>query len=654
MGESYNQQLVEKRNELGLTLRQAAKQIGIGSLTLFLYETGYFRPGKSHLAKIQAVYGPLDFSGEKEYPKESPLPAPRKPRKRRLIISGAIAALSLGLILTGGSLFFQSASNATSSFGQIYRDARTAAIEKGVSGRDIFTDLEYSVLYENSSAGRGDVAFYKTNSILYFNHASYSSNSSILDYPDLGSGRFHFQFGGDQGKSSYICSFNYKSSAAGVFFSCEAYYENKPIEMLLSLNPIMKGTVPITDELAIGLFNAKIKDATKVLSRVLTEGVGRDIDFYNDFLSAREEGRIVNWRMQVVGLSLLLPSLLIFFGSFAVLILTLIKMIKYRPKEASEKEADATKKPLPKDLDIPFGVPEYMMVWFSRGVSAVSLVMLAFCFIVGRFVSLPPIFSNETFLNVFKMGFAGGILLKQLVNFSSVNRRRAVPFEAAKFALLYLGIASVETILIEIAEAWGYDIASLIYAYVPGNIFLAAALNYFVYYFLFFTPPFIKGGKKVPALLWRLLSLVPLGAIVAVTVFGKSYELFYGVKKNVYLLIWLSNSQPILSAVSVLFIYALFFAKLFYGNLYGEERAKTFYNGNRFILIHNLWCCGVVLLVGLFDLVFIDNEVAHYIGLGSGLWILFLIPLIFVTKYGPNQADIHFDIRTASAFLEAD
>lgn len=647
MGDSYNRQLVRERERHGFSLREAAKAIGVSALSLFLYENGYYRPTKKHLAKIESVYGPIDFSNEKEYPLETPVFLHERPRfkKKRHIISGILAAVSLGLSITGAVMFRHSATDGEAGYGQVYLQARDAAVDEGWTGRDIASDLEYSYLYQNGDLGRGDILFYQTNSLLYFNNATYSSNMTSLKYPEIGQGRFHYQFGGDIGRSSYLCTFSYKSSSAGIFFSFDTLYGNKPIEKAQNLNIVSKGSVPITEQMAVDLFNLKIGDAMKLFDTILSEALNSEVGFYRDFLPAREEGRVVHFRMQVTGLCLLFPSLLIFFVSAAFLAFSAVRILRPRKRETEKPSEDCGGKPLPKDWNIRVGAPDYLAVWLSIILSIGSFAMLAFCSFGGMFLNLPPLFSNTLFLAFFKVGLAGGVLLRQVVVFSSIKRKRALLYETVRFLLLYLGIAVFETAALSVIEAWGYNVRDLVYGYIPDNLFLVSALSYLIFYFLFFEPAFVRNGSKVAAVGWRLLSLLPVAGIVAITVTGRSYELFYGVKKNIYSAIWLSSDQAVFSLISIVFLYVLFFVKLFLNRRYGEGRASKFYGGNRFNVINNVTACLIVLVIGLVDLAFSGNEAGHYLGIGGNTWIHLLIPFILFIKYGPNGAKInHIDV----------
>ena len=646
MDKSYNQQLVFERENRGLSIKEAAKEIGISTISLFFYERGYFRPKKKALEKIQNFYKNIDFSGEKEYPQESlfVINKKSKSKKVKLIVSGAIAAVSLGLVITGASIFTKSATNTSSYYGKIYNQTRQASIDSGQTGRDILTDLEYTYIFNKDYNGRADILFYKTNSILYFNNSTYSMTSKVDEYLELGNGRFRYQFGGSLGTSSYICTFSYKSNDAGMFFSSDILYENKPITRIDHLNVMLETSVPVTNELAISLFNARIDQATTALSTLLTNTLEKNVDFYEDFLRDREAGRTVNFRLQISGLVLLITFLASFFISLAILSSLSIGLIKQRKDEKAASE-EINERPLPKDFGFQFGIPDYLLGWILKVISFVSMVLLLLSSFGGLFLKLPPLFTNETFLTLCRVGFAGGIFVRLIITLTANKKKHTLFKETVKYLLLYLTLASFETAIMGIAETWGYDVSNLIYKFVPRSVLLAAFLSCLLFYFLCFTPSYIKNKKKVFIVLWRCLAIIPLGMIIVITLVGNSYELFYGATKNIYYIFWLSNVNFSLSITSILFIFALFFIRMFFNKRYGKEKASLYFNGNRFNVIINCCYALIILIMGLVDLAFKGNTVAYYLNLGTNIWMLLFIPFVLLTKYGPNESELPVQIN---------
>lgn len=634
MNISYNQQLVNHRESLGFTLKEAAKKMELSPFKLFLYEKGYFRPSKKYLQKIQRVYGTIDLTGENEYPQESQeVEQYRKPGKAIFIVSGIITILSTALMITGWTLFDKSITKTEAYFGQTYNQIRAAAMDHGNVGRDIVTDLEYTYFYNDEYSGRADITFYKTNSILYFNNASYSVNSSNVDYPDLGTGRFHYQFGGTLGRNSYVCTFTYKSYKAAMFFTTDVYFENKPIEGITNLNIIAEGHIPITNELVVTLFNMKINDATDRLSVILTNELGHSTSFYDDFLKDREQGRTKVFGLQLSGMILIFTTLVSLLVSASILIVSLIKLIKHFYDEIDE---ESSTKELPKDIRYIFGIPDFIMVWILRGISFISLIGVLVSSFGSIFFSMPAFFTDRNFLNACMNGLAGGIFIRQLVAFSSLKKKRTLLLETTRYTFFYVSMAAIETLVISMADKWGYSISDLVFNYVPGNLFLVAALNCVIFYFMFFAPAFIQKKPYWVRVFWRLISIIPFSAIVAITIIGNSYELFYGVKKNIYLLFWLSNNQLMLSIISILFIYSLFIIKQIFKKKY-KKKANIFFNGNKFNLVVGITSSAIILVCSLVDLIFKGDTIAYYLGVGNNIWLLIFLPFTLLVKHGPGE-----------------
>lgn len=638
MGISYNRQLMKRREEAGLTLKAAAKAIGISSFRLFLYEGGYARPRGKALEKIESFYGfSLDYSGDREYPSQVPAKEERaKPKKAKLIVSGIVVALSVGLFFGGASLFDASASNRSSAYGQVYNEARATAFEKGGSARDLVTDLEYSYFdNEGQGFGMGRILFYKTNSYLYFNNSIYTNNLGFVDMPELGICRYQFQFGGDMSRDSYLCTFTVGSSKALIFFTAEVLYRNQEIDHFDKLVVHSQSEIPVTEELARYLFNIEIGDAINTFSKALSIATGKSVSFYNDFLPAREQGRKTHLAMQSWGLGLVFPSIIFFFVALTVFLFALLR--KPRLVEASEpaKEEGA---PLPKDLSVNIGIPDFLLIWLSRILGYGSLAVLLLVSILNVVTKLPPFFSSDGFLNFLRISFLVAPFLRMWVIVRSPKTSKILLGETFKHGILHLFIATMETALIAITRMWGYNIAELLSRFIPSTVFFVAALNYLICFFLFVTPAFADSRRKV--VFWRLLSLLPVAAMVVATALDKSYDLIYGAQKNIYFSIWISNASVLLSLASLLLIYGTFFTDCFFKRKFGEARFCLYRNGNRYQLISNLVCTLAIVVAGLVDLAFIGNEFGYYIGLGNGVWIFTLIPFVLLCRSGPDLSSL--------------
>ena len=641
MGISYNRQLIENREKAGLSLKAAAKAIGISSFRLFLYENGYARPRGKALGKIESFYGvPLDYSEDNEYPSRVPgTEKPSKPRKRKLIVSGIITALAAGLFVGGTLLFGDSASVHTSNYGQTYNEVRAKAFEKGQHGRDLVTDLEYCYFgTESTGVNQGSILFYKTNSFLYFNNSTFTNNVGFMDNPELGICRMQFQFGGDMSRNSFICTFTCGSSKASFFFTGEVYFQNKLIDHFDKLVVHSQSEIPVTQELAVFLFNSQIEDVIKAFSNTLTLATGKEIHFYDDFLPAREQGRKANLAMQSWGLGMVFISIFAFFIAAMVFLFTLLSRV--RPKETDERAIEGA--PLPKDLSPNFGIPDYILIWIARILGYGSLLVLIVVSLLNIVTKLPPFFSDPGFLNFLRISFLVSPFIRLWVIAKSPASARVLLGEALKHGILHLFIATVETVLIAITQMWGYNIASLLSRFIPSTVFFVAALNYLVCFFLFITPSFVDTKKKAVA--WRLLSLLPALAIALATALDKVPDLVYGAKGNIYFDIWFSNASVLLSLTSILIIYGIFFVGVFYKRKYGGGLFHLYRNGNRYQLVVNVLCTLCIIVAGLVDLACSGNEYAYYLGLRTGAWIFALIPFVLLCKSGPDLSPLaHLD-----------
>ena len=296
--------------------------------------------------------------------------------------------------------------------------------------------------------------------------------------------------------------------------------------------------------------------------------------------------------------------------------------------------------PLPKDISLRVGIPDICVIIGAKVVQFVALLLLFLSLLGVVGLPLPSFFSNADFLNTLRIVWLGAIILVHFVMIGRIKKASTL-FRATAYNLfLFLFIATIETVLIAVTNAWGYDLASLIYSYVPSNVFQVVAVHYLIFLFLFFQPPFLlKGGKKA-RIIWHSLSIIPLGYLVASYFISNSYNLIYGVKENIFVNFWFPNGFIALSIIAVLFMYATFFVRLFFEKKYGKIKSQLYFYGDRYLLIENSTRVLIIVAVALIDLAFVGNQYAYYCGLGTNLWILALIPFVFLTKFSPNNQEI--------------
>lgn len=647
---NYNLHLSKLRESRQLSLKEAAKGIGISRFMLYLYENGYFRPSKKALQKLSAFYKEdISINNEDAYPapnEEHVIKKETVSLKVRRIVLGALAGAFMLTAIAGAVLFSRSVNTTGSFYGEVYNEAKKKVQSVGKLGHDLVTSLEYRYVSNKTISTDAAIVFYDTDSILYFNECTFSMTKTT-NFFDLG--RFHYQFGSNLGVSSTTCKFNYGSLTHGTYISCTFEYKGKQaIEKIDNLSVLSKGDEIIDEARTIELINLGIEDAESSLSELLSVTMEKDLSFYEDFLPAREKGRKINFSLQIVGLILIFSGIVGFFIFIGLFLHYLMKNIKPRLVLTESKNEKEETNQLPKDLKINIGIPDFFIIVLSKVLQFGSLTLLLFALLARLGILFPSAMANPTFLTVLQLSLLTGIFLEHFIIIGRLKKPSTLFRTIIYNVGLFLFIATMETVLISITNSWGYDLASLIIKYVPSNVYQVVALHYLIYLFLFFQPSFLKEDTKIKRLIWHSLSLIPLGALIASYFLSNNYVFVYGVKENIFVNFWFPNGFLPLSIVCVLFLYITFAVRLFFEKKYGQHNAQYFFYGDRYGLYENLICAALILIVGLLDLLFKNNQYAYYLGLGNNVWVFTIIPLIILCKYSPNSQQIFLINREES------
>ena len=592
-------------------------------------------------AKLSAFYGEeISLQGDDAYPaptKAKIIKGDKENVKVKRIVFGSLSGLFALTALAGGIIFNHSVNNKGSFYGQTYNEMKAKVQEVGDIGHDLVTSLPYRYVSQKLSSKTSTFIFYDTDNILYFNECTYSV-TALNDW--IGLGRYHYHFGSNLGVDSNLCEFTFGSMKYGTYLTAKFDYKGGEVTKVNKTEVLVKGNVEVTEELVLRLINYKIEDVEQCFSSLITSTIGREASFYSDFLPAREKGRTVNFALQIVGLLLIFPSIICFFIFFGIFLHSLLKNIKPRLVLTEPESQRETQEKLPKDLNINFGIPDVFVVALSKVLQYGSITLLLFAFVAKVGLPLPKFLADATFLRILQLSLLAGIFLEHFIVIGRLKKASTL-FSTIIFNIgLFLFIATMETVLISLTNSWGYDMASLVYKYVPSNVYQVVALHYLIYLFLFFQPSFLKKERKIDRIIWHSLSVIPLGLLVASYFLSNGYALVYGIKENIFVNFWFPNGFLPLSIVCVLFLYATFFVRLHYEKKYGQHNAQYFFYGDRYGLLENLICAGLILIVGLLDLFFRNNQYAYYLGLGSNIWVFTIIPLILLCKYSPNSQQV--------------
>ena len=638
---NYNTYLLELRKEAGLSLKEASKRIGMSRLKLYFFENGYFRPKPKDLKKLNDFYQiDLSLVGEDAYPapnKEKAITQRRVKLKGKRIAFGVLSLLSLAMVSVGAALFSQSVNNKSSYYGDTYNEMKEKVIENGEYGYDLVTSLKYYYVNYEEFNSEANIIFYQTDNILYFNECTFSKTFSNGTY---GIDRYHYQLGYSLGVNSYHGHFTFGSVITGSYFSCDFNYNGEQVTSIDNFKVLIEGTETIDEETAIAKVNTYISSVDIYLTKLLSQYLERDVDFYEDFLPAREKGRVINFALQISGLILLFSGIIAFFIFFAIFIKAMVQNIKPRLVSTEPEASDIKREQLPEDWHFDFGIPDVIIVLIAKIMQYGSMVLLFIAFLAKLGIPFFSIFTDPNFLMVFKWSWLGGIFLEHFVMIGRIKKPTTLFKEIIFNTGMFLFIATIETVAISLTNAWGYDLAPLIYKYVPGNVYQVIAIHYLIFLFLFFQPSFLNKKGKVARTIWHSLSLIPLLVLVLAYIISNRYAMVYGVKENIYINFWFPNAFLSLTVVSILFIYITFFLRLYYEKKYGQHRSQVFFYGDRYTIIENIICSALIIIAASLDFIFLNNQHAYYLGLGGNYWMYVLVPFILLCKYSPNNQQI--------------
>ena len=638
---SYNVQLSLLRKKRNLSLKEAAKQIGISRFVLYLYENGYFRPSKAALKNIEEFYQEkISFEGESAYPaplKEKAIKEKKESFLVKRIVFGTLSLFTLLSVITGIILFNKSVNNKTSYYGETYNEMQAKVEDHGEVGHDLVTALTYHYIDSYDAPNYASIIYYQTNNILYFNEAIYSTTTLTEDY---GVVRYHFKFGSNLSVNSNVCEFHFGSWSHGIYATCNFTYTGEKIDKVDNYNLQLAASEKIEEQEVVDIINSKIDEVEQAFSTILSAELEKDTSFYHDFLPAREKGRIVNFALQIAALLLILPGVVAFFIFFGLFVKAMIANIKPRLVTAETNKGLNKSETLPKDLRINFGIPDMFIIIISKFLQYGSIIIMLLSIIGKVGLPLPAFMSNANFISFLRIAFLAGIFLEHFTMIGRIKKATTL-FQTIVLNLgLFLFIATIETTVISITNAWGYDFATFIVKFIPSNVYQVVAVHYLIFLFLFFQPPFLNKRKKYVRVIWHSLSFIPLGFLIAIYFLSNSYMLTYGVENNIFIDFWFPNGFLALSVVCVLFMYITFAVRIHYERKFGQSKAQSFFYGDRYTLIENAICCILIIIVGAIDFIFANNQYAYYLGLGSNYWIFAMIPFIILCKYSPNNQQI--------------
>ena len=237
--------------------------------------------------------------------------------------------------------------------------------------------------------------------------------------------------------------------------------------------------------------------------------------------------------------------------------------------------------------------------------------------------TVPTLFLGIYFLGMFLLYF---------IDFDLFLDDRRVYRNIILYFLVFIGLYFIEAGLMTSFQDSGSLVFNMISTVLIPNNFMSATCYFLVMFFLFFTPKFIhsKGGL----IFFRCLAILPIAYTFAAFFIGHG-ETFFGWKMNLWVKYWFSVERLPYSILCFGYLVGLFFLRLFYKHRYGEEGAKRFFQGSKFLFVKNVMLCLIILAVWGMELHFYGNTRMNKLGIGINTGLIVLVP--FLLFYHPHK-----------------
>lgn len=647
IGHSYNMFLYLKRRELKLSRLAFAKELRISFFRYRLIEAGYFKPNKKEVARISENLG-IDFQpyveGRNSYPEELP-EKDRNPLTRFFYhVMGA-----LGVRITLAVLFVGSA----------------AATITGIIGNNYVADHRveyYDSSYVDYTERLSQTSGVSLSLIDEFRRPEISK-SVPNEYTYTIIGTYNWQkmnpvnyrayFWNDKFNLSFALS-SYNADNRPIYTAAATCYDsNRSYSGLVEYDENGKQVLSFlvkSDEVDNPAYRVERLDIAEKASQYLSENdfeqiwlsiINEQLDleftsFYQDCHRPYLEGdRRYSETARVFALLLVFGTAATAAFAFA-LFYAMVYGEKHTRKHFIHSDAllgyEAYRGTMKKDIRFSPFLPE---TFFEiLGIALVAIGALRIIILVGSYL-LPGFYSVEnaqTLPNILLGIYFLGMFLLYFMDFDLFldDRRvlRNIVLYFIAFVLLYLIEA---TFMDSFANSGSLTFTTISSILIPNN-FMSATCYFLLMFFLFFTPKHIT--KKWQLVVFRYCAILPIAYIIISFIIGHG-DYFFGWRMSPWLQYWFSVERLPYSILCVSYLVGLYFLRRFFKKKYGEEGAKRYFMGNRFLFLKNAMACSIVLAVWAIELIFANDKGLNRLGIGVNTSLIVLVP--FLMFYHPHK-----------------
>lgn len=678
-----NKALFEKRLELNLSRKEAAKLLGISKFKLTLLERGYLKISKKNEARFISAYG-LDeyyFVDYYKYPIiiDEKLYEPINPTtffdklgssKKAKIISIALAIGFIVMCAIGVSSSPKVNGSTPSFYSEEVKTLQKYVISEGKEGITIPEESDFSCLipdryfYIKEKIAEDDLKeeftinfFKKTDNLPYawttgMYKVKVDSGTYKLKFQSrfLGNNtaRVHFIL------NDYFLIIPYPLS----YITCDISFDENLTITNYNFISVLKanqggGNVTINPgdegyEEYTTLFKTYFEIYVTDLGYFFDTCIPLSISL-STFMSDMNIGNTIYFSNLSLAFGLTISGFIFSILALGVFVLSLMFKDNAEKRAAkfayAKEEQDAIpvktepcevdKKELPRNKWIDMVIPEF-------GVRVLSLLLL-FASSIGTYM----VFANAITINI--TGTIQSIGTNALVTSLSVlavmllyfvkldiyqNKKSAFATNIFLFILgllYYLALLLVYYGLVGLNDTIG-TITDALFNLLPGNIVWAVLVFNLIIIFMF--APLKESQKNKPhaELKARLLTLIPFSYLVASCIIsiglGNGWKMPYAVSSLFF------YKAPMITVFAIVYCIGVFIYRRVAKKKYGEVNGIIYQNGNKYNFCRNIIAFVTVAAIGIFDLMCFLYWPKNPAGFGTNWLMLFALP--FILFYHPH------------------
>lgn len=662
--QAINKTINHKRLQKKLSLKAAAKELGISSLRLKLIEEGYLRVPKTKEENFVKFYK-LDkniFKNNNYYNEpltsdvdnEEDLKKFRKKFSSKVfrIVSLAILLISLGTLSFGlyasNRIYVEPRFVWNETFTQFDNAVRAHHTDKEydllmlddsylITGVDTTNDAEVTLHYLNSEHFAKDTYFIAHYPYLYPLSVDYNIEYFISAYNNRLFAIAHYKGSDNDGHA--------------LTADCSCYIsENGERNVRPFYYQIDQGPYQFADEHSFIYQDVKNK-INNTLPNCLTI-IDQQILHYQDANFGYQN--TISLLEDVRGMSKIYITYSTFgfyFTLISAIVLAVVSTLfllsfLFRPKPAAIKEKKPTRLPhvkfniadvslptreLPSDIRMPLFVPEC----FIRVVGLFLILAFGICLNLSLFWETSADFEllkpNIDLTYSLSANFltAGATLLFFLK--LDIKHKQTPNTIVSDIFLLFMGGLIFYLIQIILYSAFTREgnvysaIFNLISTFIPGNIIWNLMLYSCLFLFLFVTPKNMN-QKPYRLLIFRLCSLIPTLLLLFAFIFDKLIKPYMATPYFISCIFFTKGLAVTIFAIA--YLYALYFIRLYYRFRFGNAAADIYFTSRRYLLMRNIAACTILLVIGGVDIYCKYRMPNNSFGLGNNIIFLALIPLI--------------------------